>query len=74
MVGRKKGTKNKVSLPSSYEIGDGAINLCLAILSKARASESQMWVDFQKTELYQGKNKDPLSIAVWVGNYIGEDK
>lgn len=79
MAGRRTGSKNKVRLPSSYDVGTPAVNFYLAILRQAKADEdinweTGMWVDFQKTELYKrGRNVDPVEVAEWVSEYIKED-
>lgn len=69
-TGRKKGSRNKVPLPSNYDGGEGAVNFYLAILSKAKQDDAQMWQAFQGTGLYQGINKDPLQVAWWVCEYL----
>ncbi len=71
-AGRKNG--NKAQLPSSYDGGYPAVNFFLAILNRSKEDKSQMWQDFQKTELYgQGLKgvPDSLQVAWWVSNYIG---
>ena len=65
----RKGQKTGIKLPSSYDVGDGAVNIWLAILLKAKRDKAQMWLDFEKTEL-GGRNVDPLSKAEWVSGYI----
>ncbi len=72
--GRAKGSKNQMQLPSSYAVGEGAVNFYLAILARARADNADMWVDFKKSEFYEGQNKDALQIAWWVCQYINEVK
>ena len=73
---RSKGSKNTVSLPTSYDIGDGAVNLMLAVLRQAKADDSPMWRDFQGTELYRKGLEgvsDGIETAEWVSQYIGGD-
>ena len=70
---RTKGSKNKVKLPTSYEMGCPAINFYLGILRQAKADNAQMWVDFQKTELYTAGIKgkiDALETAWWICKYL----
>lgn len=72
---------NKVYSPSSYEIGNPAVNLMLAVLRQARADEgteyeNEMWVEFKGTELYRDGLKgipDALEVAWWVALYIKFD-
>ena len=75
----KRGFKTGKQLPSSYDMGNPYVNLCLAVLSRAKADydnfifrKNEMWHNFQKTELYKrGRNVDPIEVAVWVSDFIG---
>ena len=69
----KKGQKTGAKLPSSYDVGNPAVNFYLAILSNAKEEHAPMWKDFKKTELYkQGQRgvPDGLETAWWVALYL----
>ena len=57
-----------------HSTGNPEINLCLAVLARAKKERSQMWRDYAK-EVEQGnrENVDPFAVASWVGDWWQKD-
>jgi len=78
-----KETRQKISLAAtrlgethqSQRRGDPCINLCLAVLSFAKQSNSKMWLDFKKehhmSRCFYG---NLLDVALWVGDFWERNK
>ena len=68
-----------MQLPSSYDIGDGYVNLMMAVLRQARSDygteyDDGFWAEFMETKTYQRGVRgvaDPFHIALGMASYIG---
>ncbi len=74
---RTKGSTNTVKLPTSYEMGDGDVNLVMAVVARAKADEGTeyangFWSEFLETETYKKGLRgslNVLSMACGLGSY-----
>lgn len=66
-MSRTTGSKNTVSLPTSYEAGCPAVNLVMAVVARAKADEGTeyangLWLEFIETETYKRGLRGSLNI------------